>query len=910
MPGKQKKLVIIDSNALLHRAWHAVPPLSTKDGLVVNAVFGFTSLLLKTISELKPDYILAAFDLAGKTFRHEEYADYKAQRIRQAQEFYDQIPLAKEVLAAFHIPVITKEGFEADDVIGTIANTVYKKYPTIQTIIVTGDLDALQLVNDKIKVLTLKRGFNDTIVYDVAAIKERYGLTPKQLIDFKALQGDSSDNIKGVKGIGEKGASDLIGEFGSLDNLYKKIAQAKIKDRIKELLTKYRAEALASRKLVSIVTDLPLAWKLTDAEWHQFDPEDVYQIFQKFEFNSLLKKVPGTKKEHQMSWEISQPSKNHNYQIIDSLAAWKKLLAELKQQKIFSLDTETSGLDLFNDYLLGISLSWQDQSAYFINLKNQDLKSLVLKNLQPILENPNIKKVGHNIKFDYKVLKLLGIEIKGLEFDTMIAAYLINPNRGLRLEELAFAYLGYRKLKLSDLLPNQTKKKDIEVAGIPLEKLGWYACEDADITWRLYQKILPIIKDNKNLELLKNIELPLVPVLAQMELNGILLDKEFLHKMQKEFAKDIEALSKKIYQLAGQEFNISSPLQLKKILFEDLNISTQGIKKNKTGLSTAAAELDKMMTAHPIIPLISEYRELTKLQSTYISALPALVNKKTGRLHTSFNQTITATGRLSSSDPNLQNIPTRTSTGRQIRQAFVAPAGAVLLSADYSQIELRLAAALSSDPKMLSSFKKGEDIHARTAAEIHKIPLDKVTKEIRRTAKEVNFGVLYGLGSLGLSQRTGLTRAEAKEFINKYFTIYKKIKAYIDNTKSFANKHGFAQTIFGRRRYLPDIHSSLPMLKSAAERMAINMPLQGTAADLMKMAMIKIQVGLNYISPKAKLVLQVHDELVLEVPKTDLDKVVKFVAKTMENIHKLAVPLITDVEIGKNWGELKPYPIK
>lgn len=910
MPKTQKKLVIIDSNALLHRAWHAIPPLSTKDGLMVNAVFGFTSLLLKIISELKPDYILAAFDLAGKTFRHEEYADYKAQRVRQAQEFYDQIPLAKEVLESFHIPVITKEGFEADDVIGTIAKTVYKKHPSLQTIIVTGDLDALQLVNDRTKVFTLKRGFNDTIIYDIAAVKERYGLNPKQLIDFKALQGDTSDNIKGVKGIGEKGAGDLIKEFGSLDNLYKKIAQSQIKPRLKELLIKYKDEALASKKLVTIVTDIPLAWELEQAEWHQFEPEHVYQVFQKFEFNSLLKKVPGTKKEHQMSLEISKPSKDRDYKIIDSTADWQKLFKELNQQKIFALDTETGGLDLFNDLALGLSLSWQDKTGYFINLRNPALKKLVLKDLAPILENPHIKKIGHNIKFDYKVLKLLDVEIQGISFDTMIAAYLINPNRGLRLEELAFAYLGYRKLKLSDLVPEMTKKKDIDVASIPLEKLGWYAAEDADITWRLYQKLLPIVKDNKNLELMENIELPLVPVLAQMELNGICLDTDFLNKMEKKFAKNIQVLSKKIYKLAEQEFNISSPLQLKKVLFEDLKIDVTGIKKNKTGLSTAAAELDKMMNAHPIVPLISEYRELSKLQSTYISALPRLVNTKTKRLHTSFNQTITATGRLSSSDPNLQNIPTRTPLGREIRQAFVAPRGFSLLSADYSQIELRLAAALSGDPKMIASFKKGEDIHARTAAEIHKISLDQVTKNIRRTAKEVNFGVLYGLGSLGLAQRTGLTRVEAKEFINRYFTIYKKIKEYIDHTKAFANKHGFVQTIFGRRRYLPDIHSSMPMLKAAAERMAINMPLQGTAADLMKMAMIKIQEDLHKTSPAAKLVLQVHDELVLEVADQDLGKVAEFVKNSMENIHRLIIPLVADIETGKNWGELKPYQKK
>ncbi len=904
MAKNNKKLVIIDSNALMHRAWHAIPALSTKDGLMVNAVYGFTSLLLKIITELKPDYIIAAFDLAGKTFRHHEYTDYKAQRVKQAQEFYDQIPLAKEVLEAFHIPVITKEGFEADDVIGTIAKTTYEKNPEVQTIIVTGDLDALQLVNKRTKVLTLKRGFNDTVIYDEAAVIERYGLKPEQLIDFKALQGDNSDNIKGVKGIGEKGASDLIKEFVSLENLYKKINSPSIKDRTRELLIKYQTEATLSKRLVTIVTDVPIEIDLNKATWNQYDANEVYKIFQKFEFSSLLKKIPLNQ---QLNFSIHSQAKttSENYKIITTLTEWQKLLTELKTQKIFALDTETTGLDIFQEKILGLSLAWTSGTAYFISLTEEKFKQQVLKDIKPILEDDKIQKIGHNIKFDFKVLKLLGIETKGLYFDTMIAAYLINPNRGLRLEELSFSYLGYRKLKLNDLVSEAEQKKTIVTANIPLDKLGWYAAEDADITLRLYQKLLPIIKDNKNLELLQNIEMPLVTTLADMEINGVLLDQKFLHIMEKKFDQDIAKISEKIFKLAGSQFNISSPLQLKKILFEDLKISVAGIKKTKTGISTAAAELDKMMDLHPIIPLISEYRELTKLQTTYIRALPLLVDKNSGRLHTSFNQTVTATGRLSSSDPNLQNIPIRTELGKKIRQAFIAPPGFSLISADYSQIELRLAAALSQDPKMMASFKKGEDIHARTAAEIHKIPLEQVTKEIRRTAKEVNFGVLYGLGSLGLAQRTGLNRNEAKEFINKYFSIYKKIKEYLDHTKTFASKYGYAQTIFGRRRYLPDIHSSMPMLKSAAERMAINMPLQGTAADLMKMAMIAIHQKLNSISPKSKLVLQVHDELVIEVPDNDVKKVAEFVKNTMENIHRLNIPLIADLEIGKNWGELK-----
>ncbi|MDD5749721.1 MAG: DNA polymerase I [Patescibacteria group bacterium] len=909
MSKKQEKLVLIDSHALLHRSWHAIPPLNTKDGLMVNAVFGYSSLLLKIIQELKPDYIIATFDLAEKTFRHQKYSDYKAQRVKQADEFYNQIPLAYKVLEAFSIPIISQSGYEADDIIGTITEEVCQKYPHIQTTIITGDLDTLQLVNDKVKVFTLKKGLSDTITYDLTAVKERYGLNPGQLVDLKAIQGDASDNIKGVKGIGEKGANDLIRQFGSLENLYQKIEKADLKERTKQLLLEQKKEAFASKELLTIVKDVPLNWQLETARFENFDPEKVYQIFQELEFRSLINKIP------QQSAILNSQNQDlkindANYKIIADQKSLTDFLAELKKQNIFALDSETSGLDVLQAEILGLSFSWQEKNGYFIILQEEKFRALALKELKPVLENPQITKIGHNLKFDYKVLKILGIDLQGIIFDTMLAAYLINYSRGLKLEELAFSYLGYKKLKLADLLEEKPKgKKEIKVSDISMDKLAWYGAEDADITFRLYQKILPLLKSNKNYDLLLKMEIPLLPVLAEMELAGVALDSTFLKKMSKEFDKEIKNLNKKIYQLAGREFNIASPLQLKEILFNDLKINPQGIKKTKTGLSTAASELEKMRKIHPIINLISEHRELSKLQSTYIKALPQIVNKKTQRVHTNFNQTITATGRLSSSDPNLQNIPIRTALGRKIRRAFVAPDKHVLLSADYSQIELRLVAALSQDPKMIASFKKGEDIHARTAAEIHKIALEDVSKDIRRTAKEINFGILYGLGSLGLSQRTDLNRNEAKEFIERYFSIYKKIKIYIEQTKNFARQNGYSQTIFGRRRYLPDINSSMPMLRAAAERMAINMPVQGTAADLMKLAMVKIYQGLPKISQASKIILQVHDELVLEVPKKDLKAVALLVKNTMENIHQLPVPLSVDLEIGQNWGELEKYDL-
>ena len=906
MVKKKEKLIIIDSHALLHRAWHAVPPLHTKDGLLVNAVYGFSSLILNIIKETKPDYVIAAFDLPKPTFRHEKFEAYKAQRVKQADEFYDQIPLAEEVLEAFNIPIISQAGFEADDVLGTIANQVYKNHDNIETFIVTGDLDALQLVNDRVKVITLKRGFNDIVTYDIAAVKERYGLKPIQIIDLKAIQGDASDNIPGIKGIGQKGASDLIQQFGSVEGVYKNIDSDKIKERTKKLLLDDKQSALQSKELATIVTDMKLDWKLSEAEFADFDAEEVYQIFQRFEFKSLLNKVPVHKSKNNNVALGFSPNKNADYKLIQDEKAFGEFLNKLKKQKIFAFDCETTGLDTLTDKILGLSFSWQAKSAYYIDLDNEKFKSLVVKELKPIFEDQDIAKIGHNLKFDYKVIKQLDIDTQNLNFDTLIAAFLTNPNRGLRLEELAFSYLGYKKLKLIDLLEEKPKRKnDLDVLKIPKDKLAWYGAEDADITWQLYQKLLPEIKDKKNFDLLVKMEMPLIRVLADMELTGIKLNTDFLKKMEKEFASEISKLTTKIYKLSGSEFNISSPLQLKEILFENLEISTAGIKKTKTGLSTAAPELEKMRDRHEIIPLIIQYRELTKLQSTYIKALPELVNPKTKRVHTSFNQAVTATGRLSSSDPNLQNIPVRTALGRRIRQAFVAPRDYVLLSADYSQIELRLAAAISKDPKMSASFKKGEDIHARTASEIHNIPLKEVTKDIRRTAKEVNFGVLYGLGSLGLAQRTDLNRNQAKEFIDKYFDIYQGVKKYIATTKKFAHQHGYVQTLFGRRRYLPDIYSSLPQLIASAERMAFNMPLQGTAADLLKLAMIKIYQGLPKVDPAAKMVLQVHDELVLEVPKNNVKKVSHFVKTTMEEIYKLSIPLAVDIETGPNWNKLE-----
>ncbi len=914
---KKQTFVIIDGNAIIHRAFHALPPLTTKTGETVNAVYGFASILLKVLKELKPDYIAATFDLAAPTFRHKEYAEYKATRVKAPQDLYDQIPRVKEVVKAFNIPIFEQKGFEADDLIGTVTKKLHGK--GIQVIIVTGDMDTLQLVDEDTHVYTMKKGVGETTEYGPAEVKERYGLTPEQMIDYKALRGDPSDNIPGVKGIGEKTASELLQTFGTLDALYAAVEKGSkklqgVKPRILALLTEHKKDAVLSKKLATIVRSVPIHFVLNDAKARSYDRRNVVDLFQELEFKSLLSKLPTMTLFMQAEMPSEQQTlvksktasrKDVTYTIVDDEEAFSALLKKLAAVRKLAIDTETTAINTLDARLLGISLSWKSGKAYYVNLNHSDGDDR-LQALAKILENPSVEKYGHNLKYDHKVLSRAGVHAQPLTFDTMIASYLLNPGtRQHSLDAIAFSEFGYEMQPITDLI-GKNGKDQLTMDRVPLEKLGWYSCEDADMTFRLVEKLGTELSSKGGSKLMATIEMPLIPVLASMELAGIKVDTAFLKRMSEKVSADLVTLEKNIYKEAGVTFNINSPLQLKEILFDRLQISTHGIGKTKTGFSTAAAELEKMQDMHPIIKHLLEYRELAKLLSTYLDALPALVHPVTGRVHTEYNQVVAATGRLSSSNPNLQNIPVRTELGREIRKAFVAETGRVLLSADYSQIELRLAAELSGDKKMLEAFRKGEDIHARTAADIHGIPLEKVTKDIRFTAKEVNFGVLYGMGVYGLASRTGISREHAKTFIDKYFSVYKGVAAYVERTKAQARSRGYVETLFGRRRYLPEIHSGLQQLRAQAERMAVNMPLQGTAADLMKLAMIEVYQGLPSISAGATLLLQVHDELVLEVPTQDVSRVAAFVKTTMESVKKFSVPIVVDIATGKNWGELKP----
>ncbi len=944
MAKSKPKFLLFDGNALVHRSFHALPPtMITKSGELVNAVYGFASFLLKAIKEFKPAFVAVTFDLAGPTFRHEQFAAYKATRVKGPDELYAQLARTKELVRAFNIPIYEANGFEADDCIGTIAHKIGDE---VDTIIVTGDMDTLQLVNPSTFVFTMSHGLSDSLLYDAAAVTARYGFGPEAQIDYKALRGDPSDNIPGVPGIGEKTATELIKEFGTIEELYQAINQKvknkklnskleNIKPRILELLKEHKDKAFLSKELATIRTDAPIKFKLDDCRFGNLNSQQIIGLFSELEFKSLLgrlKDLPLMDKTKLSEDKFRRNQTKFNYQLIQTEPEFKRFLKILRAREAFAWDTETDSLDEINANLLGMSFSWKAGEAYFLKLRAKSLELKAkkqshktgqgdlfgaqlkngkeihpwLKDLKPILANDKIKKYGHNLKFDIKVLAAYGITVNGIAFDTMIASYLLTPdNRQHNLDAVVFSELGFTKISKDDLLG--TGKKRLAFAEVPLDKLSLYACEDADFAYRLVAPLTKKLHEEKLAKLFNEVEMPLVKVLAKIELNGVLIDKAYFKTLDKRLDTALAQLQAKIWHLAGRHFNINSVQQLREILFTKLKISTLGVGKTKTGLTTNAAALIKLKGEHKIIELILDYRELTKLSTTYVKALPALINPTTGRVHTSFNQTVAATGRLSSTEPNLQNIPVKTDWGRQIRHGFVAAEGKVLASLDYSQIELRLAAHLAGDPTMIKAFKAGQDIHAATAAAINGVPLKQVTKAMRSAAKAINFGLLYGQGPHGLAETTGLSYTAAKNFIDQYFKNFSHIKKYIDHALKEARAEGYVQTMFGRKRWTAEINSSVAMLAKAAERVAINAPLQGTSADIIKLAMIKIDNLLaKKFADKVKLILQVHDELVFELDKKQVKAVVPVLQEIMASVVKLKVPLTVDAKIGDNWEEMKP----
>lgn len=823
-----KKFILIDSHGIIHRAYHALPPLTTPAGEPIHAAFGFTTMLMRILKELKPDFIAAAFDLPGPTFRHAAYARYKAQRPKAPSDLTSQFAKVREVVAAFGIPIFEQEGYEADDIIGTIAKKVEGE-KGVEVIVVTGDMDALQLVRPKLNVYAMRKGISDTVIYGVKEVEARYGFKPDKLVDFKGLRGDPSDNIPGVRGVGEKTAADLIAAFGSIDAVYRALKKndKRIGPALALRLREGEEDARFSRELAQIRSDAPIAFRLADTQWAGMKGNgDIHALFARFGFTSLLKRLSDPEGEERKAGNKSGKQEG------------APMIAE-KEGAVYVCDEKI--------------------------LKGAAMKEFFRKGKDWYL---------YDAKSAIHFFRTAGIDLGSIEFDVLLAAY------------------------AAELF-----SRDFSYQAIARRECGTDAADFFDVVAALEKKL-----DVGNLRFIyEKIELPLARILADMEERGIAIDAAFLKGLAREVDAKLKVLTEDIHDAAGEEFNIASPKQLSHILFEKLALATRGLRKTAKGgvISTRESELAKLRAAHPMIGDILDHRELTKIKSTYVDVLPGLVNKKTGRLHTTFNQVGTATGRLSSLNPNLQNIPILSEIGREIRKAFIAGPGYALVSFDYSQIELRVAAHMADDAKMIAAFRAGQDIHRITASEIYNVSLDEVTAELRRAAKTLNFGVLYGMGASAFAESAGMSRDEAGRFIDEYFHDFAGIREYIEKTKQFARERGFVESLFGRRRYIADINASNPRLRSEAERMAVNMPIQATATgDIIKMAMIAVDawVRKEKLENDARLLLQVHDELVFEIKKERVAEIAPKIKKIMEEAAELKVPLVVDVKSGPNWG--------
>jgi len=924
-----KKLILIDGHALAYRAFHALPEdMKTSQGELTNAVYGFTSMLLNVLREERPTHIAVTFD-KGLTFRHEMYADYKAHRAKMPEEMRSQMARVRQVVETLGIPVFEQEGYEADDLLGTLARQAGEQ--GIDTLIVTGDMDLLQLVDEHTHVLTSRWRFSDTVIYDLEGVKRRYGLPPTQLVDLKALMGDKSDNIPGVRGVGQKTATRLLQQYGSLEVVYEHLDE--VQARFRNKLEAERDVAFLSHRLATIVRDAPVQLDLDSCRLRSFDREPVLSLFRELEFRSLVERLPGQEQAqpagapHQLSLfgetpadcrtpaAASTEAPSANYQIIADEEALHQLAAQLASAPMLTLDTETTGTDPMQAELVGIALTDAPGRGYYIPVKappgDPQLElGMVIGALAPLLNDagrPPMKKAGHNLKYDLTVLQRAGAQVEGLAFDTMVAEWLINPaSRNLGLKNLAWVRLNQKMTPITDLIGKGKDQRTM--SQVPVAQVAPYACADVDMTHRLVAVLEAELKEKYLWSLFTEVEMELIPPLAAMEMAGVRLDVALLEQMSAELATRLGELDTRIQEMVGYTFNVNSTQQLSDALFKTLGLPSQGLRRTKSGhFSTAASVLERLRGKHPVIDLILEQRGLAKLKSTYVDALPRLVNPRTGRLHTSYKQTGTVTGRLSSSNPNLQNIPIRTELGRQVRRAFVAEPGWKLIAADYSQVELRVMAHISGDEGLLGAFARGEDIHASTAAAIMGVPLAEVTADMRRVAKGTNFGLSYGQTAYGLANATSLTQAEAEDFIKAYFERFPKVREYIDTTKALATRQGYVETLLGRRRYFPELQpgSKAPHnVRQAAERMAINAPIQGTAADIINIATIHLHRVLRERGLRARMILQVHDELVVEAPDEEVATVAPLMREVMESAFELKAPLKADIKVGQNWEEM------
>jgi len=889
---KKEKLFLIDGNSYCYRAFYAIKELRNSKGRPTNAVYGFILMLKKLLEKEKPAYIAVAFDLKGPTFRHKQFEDYKAHRKPMPDDLVSQMDMIKEIISAYNIPIFEKDGFEADDILATIARKTAGR--GIGVYIVTGDKDMLQIVDKNIKIYSTHK---DELIYDTELVKERFsGLGPENITDIIALAGDATDNIPGVRGIGEKTAIELIKEFGSIEDIYKNLDKIKSESR-RRMLAEHESEARMSKELATVDPDAPIEMELTDMRVKDPDQERLLNIFKELEFKSFAREIASSN---------SDIHRNACYKTIRGPEDFKDFILELRTKKEFVLDTETTSEQPMEARLVGISFCWKEGEAYYLglcpmlNAQGIELETAV-KELKPILEDEKIKKIGQNIKYDKLVLLNHGIELKGIAYDTMIASYLLNPSRMSHgLDDLAFEYLDHKMTSIDEVLGSGKNKVTMDMADI--EKVSMYSCGDSDVTLRLKKIFEKEILKKEVGSLFKDIELPLIDVLSDMEKNGVKIDVNFLKDTSREMEGELSGLIKDIYTIAGEEFNINSPKQLSRVLFEKLNLPV--VKKTKTGASTDVEVLERLSSLHPLPKELLRYRELSKLKSTYVDALPELINKRTGRLHTSFNQAVTATGRLSSSNPNLQNIPVKTEEGKRIRKAFIGEKGNFIMSADYSQIELRILAHLSKDPELEAAFEKDRDVHIRTASLIFGVDEEQVTPEMRANAKTVNFGIIYGISAFGLSKGLGIDPASAQRFIDSYFDRYPRVRAYMEDKIEEARSAGYVTTLFNRRRYIPEIKTGGMREQQQAERIAINTPVQGSAADLIKIAMINIHRSMKKMKMKSLMTLQVHDELVFEVPANELDVMKKLVKEEMEGAVKLSVPIKVSVQYGRNWLEM------
>ena len=959
METTEKKLFLLDAYALIYRAFFAMSknPRMNSKGVNTSAVMGFLNSLYEILQKEKPTHIGVAFDVAGTAQRQAEYSEYKANREKMPDDLRDSIPYIIRLIEAFNIPVYGVEGYEADDVIGTLAKIAEQQ--GFLTYMMTPDKDFGQLVTDKILLYKPAKFGEPAQVWGPKEVCERYGIQkPTQLIDILGLWGDAADNIPGIPGIGEKTAAILVGKYGSVENL---IAHAdELKGKQKENVINFAEQGLMSKALATINLEVPVDFDEEELKAKDPDVPALMALFEELEFRTFAKRfledykgkhgvdspLPPSERGNtnapsergagqptgasggsqqsdlfssnetfdlfhqgdnsgllEFSDKDSAKTVPHDYKLVESDADIKALVEQLSKQKQFVFDTETTNIDVYSAKLVGLSFAIKAHEAWYLSMPaEREACQKKLELLRPLFEDENILKIGQNLKYDISMLAQYGISVKGKLFDTMLAHYLLEPEQRHNMDYLAEVYLNYLTIPIEDLIGKGRQQKTMQE--VPVELVKEYAAEDADITLQLYEKLMPLLKENGVEKLFYEIEMPLVPVLSRMEANGVRIDTENLQQISEAFGIEIHKIEEEIYKAAGMPFNIASPKQLGEVLFERLRIDEKA-KKTKTGqYATGEDVLQKLSHKHPIIQMILDYRSFTKLKSTYLDALPALVNPKDGLIHTSYNQAVTATGRLSSNNPNLQNIPVRTEKGREIRRAFVPRSSEyTLLAADYSQIELRIIAHLSQDPAMVADFNLGHDIHAATAAKVFHVPMDQVTKEQRSRAKAVNFGIIYGMSAFGLAERMELSRSEAADIIKKYFEEYAGIKEYMNRSIALARERGYAETILGRRRYLRDINGANSVVRGFAERNAINAPIQGSSADMIKIAMIGIHQELERLKMQSKMILQVHDELVFDAHLDELDTLKAIVNDKMVNALPLSVPVIVEMNTGANWLE-------